>query len=102
MQDPTYGHSFLEPLKSQGVRRMEDDAMIIGLKFMAKPGEQFTIRREVYQRVRDAFENNGIDLAPRKVEVHVAKDATEEEIAKAVEGAAAEAVTGQAGAAKTA
>jgi len=102
LDDPLHGKSFLEPLKSQGVRRMEDDAMIIGLKFMAKPGEQFTLRREVYQRVRDAFERNGIDLAPRKVEVHVAKDATEEEIAKAVEGAAAEVVTGQAGAAKTA
>jgi len=102
LEDPTHGHSFLEPLKSQGVRRMEDDAMIIGLKFMAKPGEQFTLRREVYQRVRDAFERNGIDLAPRKVEVHVAKDATDEEIAQAAEGAAAEAVTAQAQAAKTA
>ena len=102
LDDPTHGKSFLEPLKSQGVRRMEDDAMIIGLKFMAKPGEQFTLRREVYQRVRDAFERNGIDLAPRKVEVHVAKDASEEEIAKAVEGAAAEVVTEQAGAAKSA
>jgi len=102
LDDPVHGKSFLEQLKSQGVRRMEDDAMIIGLKFMAKPGEQFTLRREVYQRVRDAFESHGIDLAPRKVEVHVAKDATDEEIAKAVEGAAAEMVSEQASAAKTA
>jgi len=102
MQNPVHGKSFLGPLKSQGVRRMEDDAMIIGLKFMAKPGEQFVLRREVYQRVRDAFEENGIDLAPRKVEVHVAKDATDEEVAKAVEGAAAEMISEQASAAKTA
>ncbi len=102
LDDPTHGKSFLEPLKSQGVRRMEDDAMIIGLKFMAKPGEQFTLRREVYQRVRDAFENHGIDLAPRKVEVHVAKDASDEEIAKAVEGAAAEVASARETAAKTA
>ena len=50
------GPVFLEPLKSQGVRRMEEFNMVVGVKFKAKPGEQWTIRKLAYQRIRDAFE----------------------------------------------
>ncbi|MEQ8967870.1 MAG: mechanosensitive ion channel family protein [Azospirillaceae bacterium] len=69
--DETLGPSFLEPLKSQGVRRVEDDALIIGVKFMAKPGEQFSIRKEAYQRLVQAFRDNDIDLIARGVTVKV-------------------------------
>jgi moderate conductance mechanosensitive channel len=69
--DPEMGASFIEPLKSQGVRRVEDDAMIIGVKYVTKPGEQFIIRREAYQRILTAFKENGIDLVGRGVVVRV-------------------------------
>jgi hypothetical protein len=61
----------MEPLKSQGVRRMEPAGMVVGLKFMGKPGsEVYALRREIYHRVRDAFEQNGIRFA--RTEVFVA------------------------------
>ena len=88
-QDPVFGGDFLEPLKSQGVRRIEDNALIVGVKFMAKPGTQFVIRKEAYQRIRDAFEANGIEFANRGVTVRVETGAGAEE---AVAGAAAEAI----------
>ena len=67
---PELGHAILEPVKSQGVRRMEPTGLVVGLKFMAKPGsEVFVLRREVYQRVRDAFEKNGIQFARPQVTV---------------------------------
>ncbi len=69
--DTVYGGDFLEPLKSQGVRRIEDSALILGVKFMATPGTQFVIRKEAYQRIRDAFEANGIEFANRGVTVRV-------------------------------
>ena len=66
--DPELGHALLEPIKSQGVRRMEPTGMVIGLKIVAKPGsEVYLIRREVFQRVRDAFEQNGIHFARPQV-----------------------------------
>ncbi len=71
LEDPEYGPLFLEPVKSQGVRRMEQIGIVVGIKFMAKPGEQFILRREVYQRVRDAFEENGIDFARPQVTVQM-------------------------------
>jgi len=67
--DAMLGPNILEPLKSQGVRRVEEFNAVLGVKFMAKPGEQFTIRREAYHRILAAFEANGIQLAARSVRV---------------------------------
>ncbi|MCU0893025.1 MAG: mechanosensitive ion channel family protein [Rhodospirillales bacterium] len=73
---PEYGPNFLQPLKSQGVHRMDDSAFIIRVKFMAKPGEQFVLRREVFRRIQQAFAAEGIEFAPRRVIVDgAAKDA---------------------------
>ena len=69
--DPEMGSSFIEPLKSQGMRRVEEDAVIIGIKYVTKPGEQFVIRREVYQRILRAFKANGINPVGRGVVVRV-------------------------------
>ena len=46
------GEKFLQPLKSQGVFSMEDSAMLLRVKFMTRPGDQFVVRKLVYQRVR--------------------------------------------------
>ncbi|MEZ5647575.1 MAG: mechanosensitive ion channel family protein [Alphaproteobacteria bacterium] len=88
MQNPEIGSNILEPLKSQGVRRMEEYNMVVGVKFTAKPGEQFTIRREAYHRIRDAFDAHGINFASRDVTVRVSPDAGPKEVAKATLAAA--------------
>jgi small-conductance mechanosensitive channel len=69
-----YGQHLLEPLKSQGVRRMEEFNMVLGVKFKAVPGEQWTIRRDAYQQIRDEMEKNGIHFAERNVKVEVLSD----------------------------
>ncbi len=69
--DPVMGPNLLDPPKSQGVLEMDNSAMIIRCKFMAKPGEQFVIRRELFQRVQQEFEAAGIQFARRQVSVYV-------------------------------
>ncbi|WP_338178293.1 mechanosensitive ion channel family protein [Thalassospira tepidiphila] len=91
LEDPLIGDSFIEPLKSQGVRRMEEFNMVIGLKYTSKPGEQFTIRKTVYQRVLAMFKENGIQMASRNVKVDVPPDATAEQKQEAVAAAAQQA-----------
>lgn len=66
-----YGSSILSTLKSQGVRRMEEFNMVVGVKFMTKPGEQWLVRRDAYQKIRDAFDANGIRMAERNVKVAI-------------------------------
>lgn len=74
LENETYGKSIIQTLKSQGVRRMEEFNMVVGVKFMAKPGEQWLIRRDAYQKVRDAFDAHGIGFAERNVKVQVISD----------------------------
>ncbi|MFO1154932.1 MAG: mechanosensitive ion channel family protein [Rhodospirillales bacterium] len=75
LEHPEMGPNFLQPLKSQGVHRMDDSGFIVRVKFMAKPGEQFVIRREVYRRLQEAFKAKGIQFAPRRVIVDAAPGA---------------------------
>ncbi|MCB4454058.1 mechanosensitive ion channel family protein [Leisingera sp. McT4-56] len=71
LEDELYKDDFLQPFKSQGVFDFDDVGMIIRGKFMAKPGTQFTIRKEIYNRVKAAFAENGIDFARREVRVAI-------------------------------
>ncbi len=84
MEDPVYGPLMLAPLKSQGVNRMDDSALIIRCKFTALPGQQYLIRREAFTRIQKAFEENGIQFAPRRVLVEAT---TPQEAIQAAAGA---------------
>lgn len=86
-EDPMASDGLIEPPKSQGVLQMDDSAMILRVKFMAKPGKQFIIRRELLHRIRAAFEAEGIQFAAREVTVRVAGEHDEETVREA--GAAA-------------
>ena len=74
LEHPTEGRKFLQPLKSQGVFMMEDSAMIMRVKYMTKPGDQWTTRKLVYQEIRELFEREGIHFAHREVTVRVAHE----------------------------
>jgi small-conductance mechanosensitive channel len=83
MEDPLFGPLMLQPMKSQGVNRMDDSALIIRCKFTAVPGQQYLIRREAFTRIQKIFEEKGIHFAPRRVLVEAS---TPQE---AIKGAAA-------------
>lgn len=71
LSHPLEGHKFVQPLKSQGVYMMEDSAMIIRVKFMTRPGDQWTTRKLVYQEIRTLFEKEGIHFAHKEVTVRI-------------------------------
>lgn len=94
LDDPVIGDNFIQPLKSQGVIQMQDSAMIIRVKFMTKPGDQWLVRKKVYQEIRELFAREGIRFAHREVTVRLADEDAEnltpnqkEAIAGAVQGA---------------
>ncbi|NRA22620.1 MAG: mechanosensitive ion channel family protein [Oceanospirillaceae bacterium] len=64
-----YGQHFLLPLKSQGVIRVEESALIFRMKFTCVPGEQWVIRRDAFRLVKDSLKTNGIEFAHRSVHV---------------------------------
>lgn len=72
LENPEVGQMFLQPLKSQGVYSMEDSAMIIRVKFMTRPGDQFVTRKVVYASIRELFAREDIQFAHREVTVRLA------------------------------
>ena len=95
LDHPEVGHTFLLPLKSQGVYKMEDSAMIIRVKFMTKPGEQFVTRKVVYAAIQELFARENIRFAHKEVTVRLADgdpNGLSEEQRKAVTAAAREVV----------
>lgn len=92
IEEEAWKDDFLQPFKSQGVFGFDDVGMVMRGKFMAKPGKQFMARKEIYNRVKKAFDEAGIDFARREVRVAIpgledAKDITPDQKA-AIEAAA--------------
>jgi small-conductance mechanosensitive channel len=83
LEDPIIGGNFLQPLKSQGVIEMQDSAMIIRVKFMTKPGDQWVIRKRVFQDIRDLFAREGIKFAHREVTVRLADESSDKDLSLA-------------------
>jgi small-conductance mechanosensitive channel len=67
----------LGKVKSQGVRQMDDSAMVMRVKYKTIPGEQFVIRKEVYRLMQEAFREEGIEFAHRNVTVYMPPDASQ-------------------------
>ena len=76
-EDESLGPRLLSPVKFQGVKLFEESAMVMRIKFTTRPGEQFLVRREVYSRLRKAFEKSGVEFAYRHVLVRLPKEMSE-------------------------
>ncbi|MCP4624839.1 MAG: mechanosensitive ion channel family protein [bacterium] len=76
-KDEEIGPILLSKIKSQGVREMDDSAMILRVKFKTPPGEQFVVRREVYKRIQESFREHGIEFAHRNVTVYLPPEASQ-------------------------
>jgi moderate conductance mechanosensitive channel len=73
-QDEEVRKVLLEDIKSQGVRQMDDSAMIVRVKYKTLPGEEAVVRGQLYQRIQKAFRENGIEFAHRNVTVYLPTD----------------------------
>ncbi|MGW8193231.1 MAG: mechanosensitive ion channel domain-containing protein [Desulforhopalus sp.] len=98
LEDEELGDDFLQPLKSQGVYEITNSVMVIRVKFTAKPGKQFMIKREAFRRITEALAAKGIYYAHRKVIVDFPADsqpgtADEATRKKALEAGAAAAIS---------
>ena len=61
-RDPDFGRKILEPLKTQGVVGITDNALVIQFRFAAEPGNPEVIQREVMHRLMHAFQDRDIEF----------------------------------------
>ncbi len=69
MEDPELAREIIQPLKMQGVADIQDNALIIRLKFTARPGRPTWVQREALKRIYVAFRDQGIPFASNAVTV---------------------------------
>jgi len=68
--DEDYASDILQPVKSVGVMSMNDDGVLVRVKFTARPNNnQWVIRRVAYDKIIRAFRNAGLRFATRQVAV---------------------------------
>ncbi len=99
MQQP-YASDIIETFKLQGVGDVNDVGMVIRGKFKAKPGRQWVARKDIYSKIQQAFEQNGIEFARREVRVNVGGAHLDEAGRQQVAMAAANAVSADVAAAE--
>ncbi len=96
MMEAEYADNIIQTFKSQGVYDVDDVGIIFRGKFMAKPGTQWLMRKDVFARVQKKLEAHGIEFARREVRVNVPgldkENDVSEETKSAVASAAAQSV----------
>ena len=46
---------------------MDDSAFVVRVKFMARPGEKFILRKEIFRGIQEGFKKAGISFASRHI-----------------------------------
>jgi small-conductance mechanosensitive channel len=72
LEDPELAGEIIVPLKLQGVADITDSAIVVRLKFTAKPNRASWVQREALKRVYAAFEAEGLQFASGAVTVKTA------------------------------
>ena len=99
LKDEALASKLLGKIKSQGVRELDDSAMVMRVKFKSIPGEQFALKKEIFRLMQEAFRKEGIAFAHRNVTVYLPPETREnlkehpdisgEKVIEAAAGAAA-------------
>lgn len=92
MEEPELADKFLAPFKGQGAADVTDTGIVVRGKFTTRPGDQWAVRKEVYNRVQRAFEENGIEFARKEVLVRLS-DSDEHDLTQDQKEAIAAAAT---------
>lgn len=74
-REAAYGRAMIEPMEVLGVDNFTETAVIVKARFKTQPAEQYTIGREYRRRLKKAFEQESIELAPPRAPTHRAPNA---------------------------
>jgi small conductance mechanosensitive channel len=77
-EDPVFGPKIMDEAEIVGVERWGDSAVILRLRFMVRPLEQWSVRREYLRRLKNRFDAEGIEIPFPHLTVYAgaAKDGT--------------------------
>jgi len=82
--DPEFAPYVIEPLKMQGVLSFGDYGIAVGLKMTTMPGQQFQMRRRAFVRLKQIFDQQGIEIPLPTVHVQGGGEGVETAAARAM------------------
>lgn len=71
--DPTFKHRIIEPPYFARIDRINNDGLVVKIFGKTTPGEQWSVKGELYKRLTKALEKNHIELAQTRITVSQAK-----------------------------
>ena len=72
MEDKELGPDILEPIDVQGVNSLDDSAVVIRARIKTRPGRQWALRRAFNRRMKNRFDELGIEIPFPQTTVHFA------------------------------
>lgn len=72
--DSAFATRILDPLELAGVERWDDSAVIVRCRFKVAPLAQWDVRREYLRRLKQAFDERGIEIPYPHVTVYAGAD----------------------------
>ena len=97
-QDPYFGRLIMEPLEVAGLDRFEDSAVVIKAQFKTRPLRQWEVTREFNRRIKNRFDQLGIEMPFRQQTVYFIADSQGQAPAANVEMRYADMTAGEQGA----
>jgi small-conductance mechanosensitive channel len=77
-QDEELAPNLLGDIKSMGVNAFDDSAFIVRVKFKTLPGMGSLIQRRFFKRLKELFDEQGLEFATRNVMVRLPDEVTSE------------------------
>ena len=74
MEDAELGPDILEPIDVQGLNSLDDSAVVIRARIKTRPGRQWAMRRAFNRRMKNRFDELGIEIPFPQTTVHFAGD----------------------------
>ena len=97
-QDPYFRHLIMEPLEVAGLDRFADSAVVIKARFKTRPLRQWEVTREFNRRIKNRFDQLGIEIPFPHQRVYFGADKQGQAPAAHVEVRYADATAGEQGA----
>jgi small-conductance mechanosensitive channel len=79
-REPTWTRIILEPPEIWGVESLGADAIAIRLVLKTKPGEQWSLQREIRARLKEAFDAEGIEIPFQQRTIWVRREEGTEDV----------------------
>jgi small conductance mechanosensitive channel len=61
-EDPEYGSEILEEPEVWGVERWDPDGVVVRVVVKTAPQQQWSVARELRERIKDRFDTEGIEI----------------------------------------